>query len=192
MSRFDLTTLHTIQSWRSPLLTTIMKTASWLFTPEVLVPILVVIGILLYFRHRRLQDALFLLLLAGNGLTIILKPIFHRLRPTTAVATIIDHQGGFSLPSGHTVAVTILALSAILLIGQRYRRHRWWITVLAVLLMTTVGLSRVYLGAHWPSDVLAGYVVGILWVGFIWLSIKPLLEHWWSARKIQQLSSTRI
>lgn len=190
MSQFDLTILHAIQSWQSPNLTVVMKVASWVFTPEVIIPLLGLVGVVLLIRNRRLQDALFFLLLAGNGLVIVLKPIFHRLRPTANVATIIDHQGSYSMPSGHAVVVTILCASVILLAGQRLRRHRWWLTVLMVIAILLVGVSRVYLGAHWPSDVIMGYVIGLLWVACIWYIVKPLLEHWWVRRNEQQSSSS--
>lgn len=159
-----------------------MQIASWVFTPEVFVPIVLLIGLVLLMRHRRLQEALFLLLLSGNGLTIILKPIFHRLRPTSAVANIINHQGGYSMPSGHTVAAVLFSLSVILLAGQRYKIYRWWLTIVMTILAVIVSLSRIYLGAHWPSDVLVGWIVAILWVTFIWVGVKPVLERWWIQR----------
>jgi len=192
MFGYDLTILHSVQSWQSPGLTIVMRIASWVFTPEIIIPVLAMVCAYLFVRRRRLQDMLFFLLLSGNSLTLILKLVFHRLRPTTSVAQVLDRQGSYSFPSGHAVAVMIVCLSVLLLTSQKWRRHRWWLSTLAVCLTVLVGISRVYLGAHWPSDVLAGYIIGILWVLFIWLAIKPFLEHWWARHKIQQLSSTIV
>jgi membrane-associated phospholipid phosphatase len=84
-------------------------------------------------------------------------------------------QGGYGFPSGHTQsAVVIWAYLA-------FKARRRWFTVVAVLMMIFIPLSRVYLGVHFPTDLLGGYVIGVaMLAAFIWLS--PKAEEWLSSK----------
>lgn len=87
----------------------------------------------------------------------IMKPLFHRIRPcdvNTAVQLLVPRLGDFSFPSGHT-ACSFAAAGALRGMGSRL-----WIP--AVVIAVLMGLSRLYLYVHWPTDVLAGAVVGWL------------------------------
>jgi membrane-associated phospholipid phosphatase len=90
--------------------------------------------------------------------TEILKPIVHRTRPGDAYPNEIFPNSithGSSFPSGHTT----LAFATATTIALEYKR--WWITIPAYLWAASVGYSRMYLGKHYPSDVLAGAVIGV-------------------------------
>jgi undecaprenyl-diphosphatase len=101
----------------------------------------------------------------------ILKAVYDRPRPT-----LVPH-GSFvysaSFPSGHsTMAATVyLTLAAIVASVEPTRRAKVFDFTLAIAIIVAVGFSRVYLGVHWPSDVLAGWALGSLWAlaAFIWL-----------------------
>jgi undecaprenyl-diphosphatase len=102
------------------------------------------------------------------------KAGFERARPDlvphgTAVYTA-------SFPSGHATgaAATYLTLGALLARFQPRRRLKIYLLTLAVLLTVLIGLSRVYLGVHWPSDVLAGWTLGTSWALLCWLVARQL------------------
>jgi undecaprenyl-diphosphatase len=115
--------------------------------------------------------ALFVIVAIGGGTLIstLLKNAFARPRPEL-VAHLVDVRS-YSFPSGHAMlsAVTFLTLGALLARVQGRRRLKAYILAVAVLLTLLVGSSRIYLGVHWPSDVLAGWCLGAAWAMLCWL-----------------------
>lgn len=106
--------------------------------------------------------------LVGSILSAQAKLLFGRPRPE-----LVDHLvevRGLSFPSGHATNSAIIYLTLALLISQVVpgRRTRAYIIGVAVLLTGIVGISRVYLGVHWPSDVLAGWTIGTCWALAWW------------------------
>ena len=81
-----------------------------------------------------------------------------------------------SFPSGHATgaAATYLTLGALLARFQAHRRLKIYLLTLAVVLTLLIGLSRLYLGVHWPSDVLAGWTLGACWALLCWLIARQL------------------
>jgi undecaprenyl-diphosphatase len=115
--------------------------------------------------------ALLVLLSVGGGtaLSTLLKHGFSRPRPDLVPHTVEVYTASF--PSGHAMlsAVTYLTLGALLIRVQPRRRVKVYILSLAVTTTLLVGASRVYLGVHWPTDVLAGWCVGVAWALLCWL-----------------------
>jgi membrane-associated phospholipid phosphatase len=114
---------------------------------------------------RRHDAALLIVALVGaEALTWSLKALFRRERPTfdDPVAT----ASSFSYPSGHAVVSLAVygALAYVLLAGRHSRRGRAAVAGCAALVIAAVGFSRLYLGVHYVSDVLAGYAVGLAWL----------------------------
>lgn len=107
--------------------------------------------------------------LAGSAATSLLKSGYNRPRPD------LVEQGSWvynaSFPSGHSMmsAVVYLTLAILLARIQKRRKVRVFILSVAVLLMVLVGVSRVYLGVHWPTDVFAGWTLGAAWAVLFWL-----------------------
>ncbi|WEK44855.1 MAG: phosphatase PAP2 family protein [Candidatus Sphingomonas colombiensis] len=104
----------------------------------------------------------------GSLMVDLLKTIFSRPRPE-----IVDHvvaASGYSFPSGHAANSAIVYLTIAALVTQVTRGHttRRYIALIAGGLVAAIGLSRVYLGVHWPSDVLAGWSFGTLWALGCW------------------------
>ncbi|MNI29777.1 putative undecaprenyl-diphosphatase YbjG [compost metagenome] len=121
-----------------------------------------IIAVLLIFRFKQTWEALvmFFGVLFSWGLNELLKRVFVRMRPDLQWLTEAD---GYSFPSGHAmVSTTFYGLIGYLLwIHLRGRwSGAWSIPALTLLFFVTVGFSRIYLGVHYPSDVLAGFAVG--------------------------------
>ena len=111
---------------------------------------------------------------SGLAVAMLLKTLFHRPRPD-----LVPYAAGVvttSFPSGHSMlsAVTYLTLGALLARSQARKRLKAYFLILAALTTFSVGLSRVYLGVHWPTDVLAGWTAGASWAIVCWLVARRL------------------
>lgn len=161
----DLEFSEEVQEYNHPLLDTLMKGVSWF--GERAVAISSVLGtafIFLLLGHRR--EALFLALtLLSSVFNFGLKLLINRPRPTDDLVRIVEKAKHQSFPSGHTVFyVTFFGFLIFMLYRHRQfpRLVRWGVGSLSLVLILTVPFSRVYLGAHWFSDVLAGFIFGLI------------------------------
>lgn len=162
-SRFEDDVFRHVLNLRAPWLTRIMQAATLLGDPRVLLA-LVLACALTGWPSRLLSSRLSLpLLLLAVGLANLgLKAWFDRPRPGADFHPLVEEPYS-SYPSGHSmVAFVIYGYLAWLALGVPLpRRTRWGLAVLLWLAVLLVGLSRVYLGAHHPGDVLGGYAAGI-------------------------------
>lgn len=128
----------------------------------VVMPIVgLLIAAALWFRRHRGDALFFALALVGASLiNLLIKAIVGRQRPD--LWTSITPEGGFSFPSGHAMGSAALACAVIILSWRT--PYRWPVVILSVLFALGVGVSRMYLGVHFPSDVLAGWFASIAWV----------------------------
>jgi hypothetical protein len=124
--------------------------------------------------------------LAGTLFFELVKLVVQRPRPPLEDARIV--QGGFSFPSGHsTLAATVYGTVAYLLMrGLHHDRWKVLVGSAAALVVLAIGVSRIYLGVHYPSDVLAGWAAGALWVVLVLLA-----EQVWAPRRLRPLSPPR-
>ncbi|HET9231720.1 MAG TPA: phosphatase PAP2 family protein [Vitreimonas sp.] len=115
--------------------------------------------------------------LGGTAISEGLKVGFSRPRPDL-VAHAVDVTS-MSFPSGHAMlsAVTYLTLGAMLARTQTQQRGRIYILGAAVLITLVIGLSRIYLGVHWPTDVLAGWCLGAAWALLCWFAASLLTQR---------------
>jgi undecaprenyl-diphosphatase len=120
--------------------------------------------------------ALFVLVAIGGAMALSsgMKAGFERPRPDLVPHGMAVYTASF--PSGHATgaAASYLTLGALLARFQPRRRVKIYLLTLAVLLTVAIGLSRVYLGVHWPSDVLAGWTLGAGWALLCWLVVRAL------------------
>jgi undecaprenyl-diphosphatase len=135
----------------------------------VLLITLIVIG---YFILQKNYSAVYLILAAVIGGALIdleLKEFFGRVRPT--IIPNLMQPFTFSFPSGHSMmsAVIYLSLASLMARFQKRQRDKIYILSVAILLSLIIGVSRVYLGAHYPTDVLGGWLLGTAWAAFCWL-----------------------
>jgi undecaprenyl-diphosphatase len=123
-------------------------------------PLDIIVMVWLVLR-RRFRDSLFFILAVLGSLILNLaaKNHFARARPSLWLS--ITPESTFSFPSGHAMASATLAVALILLFWST--RGRWWVAVAAVIFALLVGMSRVYLGVHYPSDILTGWLAAIAW-----------------------------
>jgi len=153
---------------RSDFLTAIFSVFSWLGNWQFIVTAMLLIIIVLAVKRKFLFIAPFILVVAGSSfLTYLGKLYFARPRPLDSIFV----ETGFSLPSGHaTVAVAFFAYLAFMLVRLSAGKKVKLIYSLAVLIILLIGFSRIYLGAHYLADVLAGYLVGSVGLigGIIW------------------------
>jgi membrane-associated phospholipid phosphatase len=127
--------------------------------------------VLLFRRHWHSAAALVLVFPVTQGAVQLVKMIVERPRPA-ANATLAEAQG-FSFPSAHSAtSVAVYATIAFILIrASRHGHSRVAIASLAAALVLAVGFSRVLLGAHYPTDVLAGWTFGALVASLCWLAV---------------------
>jgi len=163
--RLDDLVMAVIHLVRNRTLTRIMIAITDLGSPFILVPGTVLLAAFLMFR-RRIPDAVFVTaaMIMGGILNTIVKNAIQRARPFPPPGGPLVEAGGWSYPSGHALLSTLfyftLAYIAGRLAGREYLRLP--IAVAALLISGLISLSRVYLGVHYPSDILAGMTGGIL------------------------------
>ena len=128
------------------------------------------VGFLLIERKRLSALLLTLGLLGGVALSEGLKALFERERPPAPYQAVETLNASF--PSGHALLSTVFYLSVAVMMTRAFPQKRLKAYVLGVgmTLAAMVGLTRVYLGAHWASDVLAGWCVGAAWAMALWLA----------------------
>jgi undecaprenyl-diphosphatase len=114
----------------------------------------------------------------GMVMSNLLKDVFQRPRPE--IVPHIVYASNTSFPSGHSMlsAVTYLTLGALLARSHQRKALKAYFLVIAALLSVMVGVTRVYLGVHWPTDVLAGWTAGAVWALLCWL-----VAGWLQSRK---------
>ena len=146
----------------------------------VVLPLLAVAVTFFYFRGWRLSAMLLVVSTAGSAvLTTVLKSVFERARPE-----LLDsgyHTSFYSFPSGHaTVAAGFYGMLTVVLAYRLRGKARWAVAVSGLLVVLLIGFSRLYLGVHYPTDIVAGYLAALLWlvcvgaVYALWLSVRGL------------------
>ena len=166
----DATLLRFLHDHSSPRLDSIMRFVTELGRLRVLGPATVVIVAELFRRHQP-RNALFVGLAMGGAhqLTIAAKLLFRRDRPMLWQS--IAPETSFSYPSGH--AMGSMAFGLALAVVCWSTRLRWPAVVFGALFASLVGTSRVYLGVHYPTDVLGGWLAGFAWVTALALLLLP-------------------
>lgn len=161
----DLRIISLVQMFRAEPFDSVMLFFTYLGNWQV-----VALGLLLlatwlaFYRRWRWLAATFVSISLGEAFVWVFKTVFQRSRPDLANALVPAH--GASFPSGHTfVAFAFYGLAAwFLIVSVRSRLARVLIAAVALAGALTIGFSRIYLGVHWPSDVLASYVLGSSWL----------------------------
>lgn len=160
---------------RTPGLTTAMLFATDFASPLWVASVTVATGLWLgWERYWYPLLALVLVVPGGVALIPLLKMAFHRHRPSTENA-LADFQG-YSFPSGHTMTATLLygLLAVLAILACSSWRFRTWTLSATLAMVLLVGFSRIYLGAHYLSDVLGAFAAGIAWLALSLTAIDSL------------------
>jgi undecaprenyl-diphosphatase len=173
--RFDIAVRDAVHSWASPRLTYAMRGITELGSPTFLLATTVLLLWRLASEGRRRVAVLLVVAAAGAEiLDQLLKLFFHRQRPEAFFG--YPEPASFSFPSGHAISACVFYGVAAALITARIesRLGRALIWTAAALVAGLIGLSRIYLGVHYPSDVVAGYATAVVWIA----ALREAYRHW--------------
>lgn len=168
---FDVSILNFVHTFTSPINDVIFQSATNIAGATVIAFITVLLVIFFLYKNQRVNATI---LVAGMGgavaANVILKLLFHRDRPSLWHPSVIET--GFSFPSGHSMLSMALVLCIVLILWKT--RYKWVAIISGALIVVVVGLSRLYLGVHYPSDVLAGWCVSTAWVLVVYFIIHEI------------------
>ncbi|BDI34525.1 hypothetical protein CCAX7_65760 [Capsulimonas corticalis] len=163
---FDRAAIDWIHQRQAPWLTDLSLVLAGVGSTGMMIAISI-LGVIIGARRARLRDMAWTMPIAASGAGILIltaKACFHRARPTLFVP--LMHATGYSFPSGHS----LFSMSVYGLLGYfagtltRDKTDRRLIHATTIALIVMVGLSRVYLGVHYPTDVIAGWSAGLPWL----------------------------
>lgn len=154
----------------------LVELLNWIGRPFPLALLTGVVAVGLMSRRRYVEAILVLPTMATHAFNALLKNVIQRPRPTGEQVRIQDQAAGFGFPSGQTMAVVVFCGVIVYLAWRliEHRRLRYCVHALVALVITGIGFSRIYSGAHWPSDVLGGYLWGIFYTGLLVLFLHRL------------------
>ncbi|MFZ1258589.1 MAG: phosphatase PAP2 family protein [Candidatus Saccharimonas sp.] len=146
------------------------------------VSVLTVLALALFVYKKEYIRAIgvFVSVAGASLLNVLLKSVFERARPDLWERLV--NESSYSFPSGHAMASAALGIAVVVALWNS--RWRWWSFSAAALYIVFVGFSRMYLGVHYPTDIIAGWCVSGAWVLAVALLIRSKLGH----RALKKLS----
>ncbi|WP_232698449.1 phosphatase PAP2 family protein [Brevibacillus daliensis] len=177
LNKFDQSIINWVQGYITPQLTTIMKIFTFFGSTTALL-LLLVISITLMIWQKKRWEPLFLVIAISGGVLFnqLLKWVFHRQRPT--IHRLVE-ETGYSFPSGHSMVSFIFygMLWMLLYMFLVSRFPKVISTLISIILILMIGVSRIYLGVHYPSDVIAGFAAGGIWLVICLMGLRLVLEY---------------
>ena len=169
-SSFDIYVTHEIQKLTIGNFTSLMKFIS-IFGSLVVVPLSVILTSLLFFvTYNRRESYFIFTTLIADLLNILVKMMISRPRPTLENAKLFLNFNQSSFPSGHVVHYVVFFGFLLTVMSVNKKITLFWrifIGIFSTFLILTISISRVYLGAHWATDVIGGYLFGFIYLGII-------------------------
>lgn len=172
---FDTFVLERIAWLREPWLDRVMLEITFLGTGTVVIMIVAISGMFLWLTNHKYSASLLVFTTVGGILlNNLLKVGFGRPRPTVVEwgTTVVS----WSFPSGHAMSATVVYGTVAYLAARLQRRYRDRVLtlMLAAVLIVLISVSRLYLGVHYPSDVIAGVIIGLAWAGFCMATLEAI------------------
>lgn len=170
---FDVVIMEYIHNNTNPLILSIMNFISFIGSEKFLIPaVAMAISYALIKKNYYISKLLLLVTLGSYTVNYLLKQLFQRTRP---LEYFLVEQGGLSFPSGHSMVTMTLYSTIAFLLAKKLEdnRKKRLIHIIAFVMICLMGISRVYLGVHWPTDVIGGYLAGYI---FYYLSITLVKE----------------
>jgi undecaprenyl-diphosphatase len=192
ITNFDAHVAQAIQSINLPVVSWILFHMSDLgWAPLDIVCVVGIAGALFALRLRLEAVLVVVATLAAGELGTLTKGIVQRARPTSSFVHLAGHLADFSFPSGHVIFATVLfgTTFAIVWIVWSSSLVRNAVLVLLAALVLLMGPSRIYLGEHWPTDVLGAYCLGGLCLAVtveVLLALRPKVGRWWQGRDFRR------
>ena len=172
---FDDTVLKWLAGHRTPLLDAAMLEITFLGTGTVVLMIVAISGLFLWLTKHK-YSALLLLISTVGGILMnnLLKAGYGRPRPQLVEWG--THVVSWSFPSGHAMSAAVVYGTVAYLAARLQERHLHRLVTLlcAAVLILLIGFSRLYLGVHYPSDVIAGIIIGLAWAGFCMATLEAI------------------
>jgi undecaprenyl-diphosphatase len=169
-SSFDIYVTQEIQELKTGNFTSVMKLISMFYNPVVM-PLSVILASLFFFvTHNRREFYFIFTTLIGDLLNILVKIMINRPRPTLKNAKLFLNFNQTSFPSGHVVHYVVFFgfLLVVMFVNKKIPSFwRIFIGIFSAFLIFTISISRIYLGAHWATDVIGGYLFGFVYLGII-------------------------
>jgi membrane-associated phospholipid phosphatase len=188
ISSFDLSITRSLQepmTWDPTLL---MRCIS-IIGDDLVAPFPVVIAALIFFLTSRRREALFTLAVVFPNLcNLLIKILIHRPRPTSDLVRVVSTYSESSFPSGHVVHYVVFLgfLLAVMIVDKSISLFwRYAVGILSSFFILTISISRIYLGAHWATDVIAGYLFGVVYLGII-------LRYYFRDPKFKQIGRAHV
>ncbi len=162
---FDSVVISFVQGMETDWLTPIMKVFTWIGSWFVVAPVTIIAFILIFFVYKdRNKGFLLITVVVGTiVLNTLLKFYFKRERPE--IYRILD-ANGFSFPSGHTMMAFSLYTIIAYIFWRNVKKplYRVFLVVFTVFMIAIISIGRIYLGVHYPSDIVGGIIASFLWV----------------------------
>lgn len=167
--KLDLLITTLIQSIHSPLFQNLMWSVSAIGNQPFMVILVGLIGTLLFIFKLRTEAVIGTLAAALSALSgSLLKIIVDRPRPASDLVHVSTWLSDKSYPSNHVLVFTVFFGFLLYLLFKKtiHTAQDYLISIILILLIASIGISRIYLGVHWASDVFGGYLLGIIWLIF--------------------------
>jgi undecaprenyl-diphosphatase len=175
----DELVMRWVDTHHLPALDALMLEITALGTGIVVLMIVAVAALFLILTQHK-YPAILLLASTFGGLVLnaVLKLGFDRPRPSVVVAAV--HTFSSSFPSGHAMSAAIVYSTVAYLAARLHRdkRARWLVMTGAMVLIALISFSRIYLGVHYPSDVIGGVAIGLAWAAFCMATLEAIQKFW--------------
>lgn len=177
---FDVTITREVQEFSAGWFDALMRALSWIgFAPQV---DLISLAVLVFLYRRGLKWEALVIFVSAVGISVLglgIKLVVDRPRPSADLVNVISQLSDFSFPSGHVLYFTAFFGFLLFLTFTLLKHSGWQILLLVILggMVALIGLSRIYAGQHWASDVLAAYLLGS-----VWLTLTVYIYRWGKPR----------